>query len=76
MDVLVSVPDPDLRGFLLRALSALGHRPRLEAALQLPDALLVDAGPGVVLVRLAAGERRVLRKPFALAELRAALDAA
>lgn len=70
MDVLVAVPDPEFRRFLLRALTSLGHVPREEAALRLPDALIVDAGPGVVLVRLAAGERRILRKPFSLAELR------
>lgn len=73
MDVLVAVPDPDLRRFMLRALAALGHRPRREAALRAPEALLVDIGPGVAVITLRGGKPRILPKPFELSELRAAL---
>lgn len=73
MDVLVAAPDPDMRRFLLRALAALGHRSREEAVLRVPDALVVDAGPGVVVIRLPGGKARILSKPFPLEILQAAL---
>lgn len=73
MDVLVAALDPDLHRFMSRALAILGHRPRREAALRAPEALLVDIGPGVAVILLRDGRRHILPKPFELAELRAAL---
>lgn len=76
MKVLIAVHDPELRRFFMRALSALGHEPRQEAALQFPHILIVDAGPGLLVLRPQGAGRRILRKPFTLKELQEALAAA
>lgn len=76
MDVLIAVGDPELRGFFVRALRALGHEPRLEAGLRLPQALIVDAGPGLLVFRPRGTGKALLRKPFTLEELQEALRSA
>ena len=73
MNVLVCVSDPDLRRCLLRALAVMGHLPRSQTTARLPEAVLVDAGPNVVVLRVPHGGCSVLPKPFELKALHEAL---
>jgi hypothetical protein len=73
MDVLLAVPDRELESFFVRALRSMGHRPLREPWVLLPDVLIVDAGPRLVVLSLPTGRHLLLPKPFDLEQLRTAL---
>lgn len=76
MDVLLSMDDVSLRAFLHRALPRLGCRPLDRPCGVMPAAVIVDAGPRLLVLDARSAGVRQLHKPFLIEELREALRAA
>lgn len=72
MDVLLSMDDVSLRAFLHRALPRLGFRALDRPAGVMPAAVIVDAGPRLLVLH-GEGRVRPLDKPFLIDDLRRAL---